>query len=103
MIGLCYSQKQMPNHLTLLLLGRSLAVVPALGRLAAWVRVSASSRKETSMEAGKLSQDSAAFDVATSGRRGVAFPGFSRELCEAYLRKRRERGSRGCILAVQQC
>lgn len=78
-------------------------MVPDLSRLAAWMRVSASSRKEMSMEAGKLSQDSAAFDVAASGRRGVAFPGFNRELCEAYLRKRRERGSRGCILAVQQC
>lgn len=75
MIGLCYSQKQMPNHLTLLLLGRSLAVVPDLGRLAAWVRVSASSRKETSMEAGKLSQDSAAFDVAVSGEEVSPFRG----------------------------
>lgn len=52
---LCCSQKQMLNLLVLLFLGRPLAMLPDLSRMTAWIRVSGSSRKEASMEAGELS------------------------------------------------
>lgn len=72
---LCCSQKQMLNLLVLLFLGRPLAMLPDLSRMTAWIRVSGSSRKEASMEAGELSQDSPAFDVTASGEEVLHFWG----------------------------
>lgn len=101
-VSLYCSQRQMLNLLAVLLLGRSLAMVPDLSRMAAWIRVSGSSRKGASMEARKAQPGLTCLWCFSLGRRRVAFLGLSRDLCEAYVRKRRERGSRGCILAVQQ-
>lgn len=69
-------------------------MVSDVSRMVAWVRVAGSSSQETRMEAGRLVEDSPAFDVAASGEEASPFQG-SAGTCVKPTQEGREGGGGG--------
>lgn len=102
-VGIGYSQKLMLNLLIFLLLSGSLGCGPWHQQNGCLDKGDWKEQKREKRDQHRSRKDSPSFEVAAS--REVSFRGFSRDLCEAYLRRRMVRGKgvhlQGLNLAAQ--